>query len=413
MGELSNQQPVKTATHDHETDLRLVYDPVDPACQANPVPYYKALLAAPPVQVDRGLLTTVVSRYRQAVEVLRDHRRFSSVVPDARGTERYPLFGAQNFTFTDVPVHTRLRRLVASGFAPKKIEAQEVQVRLSLDRLYDELEARGEVEFVSEFANRLPMMTVGRMLEWPEEDFDFLRGLILYLFEQAKVKPGLPMPPQILKEFATQRDYFTAMIGKRRQHPGQDVVSAIISARDEKGAVDDEELLGLVTTLVLGGVPTTSELLTFLIYEMLNDPGQRELLKNNPGLAAGAVEEILRFDPPVTLTPRFALKDTEVGGVRIPSGSAVWVVMGAANRDPEQFKNPDLLDITRDPNDHLAFGEGIHFCIGAPTARLQGRLVAASIFARFPRMRIVPGFVPSYRGTAMSRSMAELRLRLN
>jgi hypothetical protein len=146
---------------------------------------------------------------------------------------------------------------------------------------------------------------------------------------------------------------------------------------------------------------------------MLNDPGQRELLKNNPGLAAGAVEEILRFDPPVTLTPRFALKDTEVGGVRIPSGSAVWVVMGAANRDPEQFKNPDLLDITRDPNDHLAFGEGIHFCIGAPTARLQGRLVAASIFARFPRVRIVPGFVPTYRGTAMSRSMGELRLRLN
>ncbi len=411
MGELFIQPPGAAAT-DHETASRLIYDPVDPACQANPVPYYKALLAGPPLQVDKGMLTTLVGRYREVVEVLRDHKRFSSVVPDVRGTERYPLFGSQNFTFTDAPVHTRLRRLVASGFAPRKIEAQEVHIRASLERLYDEMEAKGEVEFVTEFANRLPLMTVGKILEWPDEDFDFLRGLILYLFEQAKVKPGSPMPAEILKEFATQREYFTAMINKRRQQPGQDLISAIISARDERGAVDDEELLGLVTTLVLGGVPTTAELLTFMIYELLNDPRQCRMLRDKPDLAATAVEETLRFDPPVTMTPRFATEDTEIGGVRIPAGTAIWPVMGAANRDPEQFKDPDTFDITRDPNDHLAFGEGVHFCIGSPTARLQGRLVAASIFARFPRMRIVPGFTPAYRGTAMSRSMATLRLQL-
>ncbi len=112
---------------------RAVYDPVDPACQPDPVPYYKALLAAPPIQVDRGLLTTLVSRYSQVVEVLRDHKRFSSIVPQGPGTERYPLFGAQNFTFTDPPIHTRLRRLVAPSFAPRKIEAQEQQIRGSLD----------------------------------------------------------------------------------------------------------------------------------------------------------------------------------------------------------------------------------------------------------------------------------------
>jgi cytochrome P450 len=202
------------------------------------------------------------------------------------------------------------------------------------------------------------------------------------------------------------------MIEQRRRHPGPDVISGIIAAHDEKGAVDGEELLGLVTTIVLGGVPTTAELLTFMIYELLNRPGQLEMLKNNPTLAAGAVEEVLRFDPPVTMTPRFALMDTEVGGVPITAGSAVWVVMAAANRDPAQFNDPGSFDITRTPNDHLAFGEGVHHCIGAPTARLQGRLVAETIFHRFPHMRIVPGFVPSYRGTAMSRSMAELRLRL-
>jgi cytochrome P450 len=392
---------------------RSVYDPVDPACQPDPVPYYKALLAAPPVQVERGLLTTLVSRYSQVVEVLRDHKRFSSIVPQGPGTERYPLFGAQNLTFTDPPIHTRLRRLVAPSFAPRKIEAQEHQVRGSLDLLYAEMEGKGEVEFVSEFANRLPMMTVGKMLDWPEEEFDFLRGLVVYLFEQAKLKPGDPMPPEVLKEFATQRDYFSRMIEARRRNPGQDVISSIVSAHDEKGAVDFEELLGLVTTIVLGGVPTTAELLTFLVYEMLNHPAQHELLRSHPDLAAGAVEETLRFDPPVTMTPRFALEDTGIGGVRIPRGSAVWPVMGAANRDPDQFPNPDTYDITRSPNDHLAFGEGVHFCIGNPTARLQGRLVAASIFQRFPRMRIVPGFVPTYRGTAMSRSMAQLRLILN
>lgn len=287
-----------------------------------------------------------------------------------------------------------------------------MQIRASLAQLYDELETQGEIEFVSAFANRLPMMTVGKMLEWPEEDFDFLRGLILYLFEQAKVKPGSPMPPAVLREFATQRAYFSRMIEQRRGRPGQDVISGIINAHDEKGAVDGEELLGLVTTIVLGGVPTTAELLTFMIYEMLNRPRQLEMLRNNPSLAAGAVEEVLRFDPPVTMTPRFALTDTEVGGVRIAAGSAVWVVMGAANRDPAQFNDPASFDITRTPNDHLAFGEGVHHCIGAPTARLQGRLVAETIFRRFAHMQVVPGFVPSYRGTAMSRSMAELRLRL-
>jgi len=400
-------------TSNRDAILRAAYDPVDPACQPDPVPYYKALLAAPPMQVDRGLLTTLVSRYSQVVEVLRDHRRFSSIVPKGPGTERYPLFGAQNFTFTDPPVHTRLRRLVAPSFAPRKIEVQEQQVRASLERLYVEMESKGEVEFVSEFANRLPMMTVGKMLDWPEEEFDFLRGLVVYLFEQAKLKPGDPMPPEVLKELATQRDYFSRMIEVRRRIPGQDVISSIVSAHDEKGAVDFEELLGLVTTIVLGGVPTTAELLTFLVYEILNNPDQLELLRNNPDLAAGAVEETLRFDPPVTMTPRFALVDTGIGGVPIPRGSAVWPVMGAANRDPEQFPNPDTYDITRSPNDHLAFGEGIHFCIGNPTARLQGRLMAASIFHRFPNMRIVPGFVPTYRGTAMSRSMAQLRLILS
>ncbi len=402
-----------TASFGIEAAGPLIYDPVDPECQANPVPYYKALLAGAPIQTERGMPVTLVGRYRHAVEVLRDHKRFSSVVPDVRGAERYPLFGAQNFTFTDPPVHTRLRRLVAASFAPRKIEAQQAQIRASLDQLYAELERQGEIEFVSAFANRLPMMTVGRMLEWPERDFDFLRGLILYLFEQAKVKPGSPMPPEVLREFAAQRQYFSRVIEQRRRNPGQDLISGIIAAHDGKGALDSEEMLGLITTVVLGGVPTTAELLTFMVYEMLNDPRQRRMLVERPELAESAVEEVLRCDPPVTMTPRFALTRTEVAGVRIAPGSAVWVVMGAANRDPDQFANPDMLDITRSPNDHLAFGEGIHHCIGAPTARLQGRLVAATIFRRFPRMRIAPGFVPSYRGTAMSRSMAELRLQLS
>src|SRR5208282_1638955 len=225
-----------TETTNREAVPSSIYDPVDPACQPDPVPYYKALLAAPPVQVDRGLLTTLASRYSQVVEVLRDHKRFSSVVPQGPGTERYPLFGAPNFTFTDPPVHTRLRRLAAPSFAPRKIEAQEQQIRASLERLYAEMEGKGEVDFVSEFSNRLPMMTVGKMLGWPEDEFDFLRGLVVYLFEQAKLKPGDPMPPEVLKEFATQRDYFSRMIEVRRRNPGQDVISSIVSAHDEKGA---------------------------------------------------------------------------------------------------------------------------------------------------------------------------------
>jgi len=187
----------------------------------------------------------------------------------------------------------------------------------------------------------------------------------------------------------------------------------VIAAHDDKGAISDEEMLRLILTLVLAGITTTADQITTAIFQLLEHQHQLAQLRREPALAASAVEEIMRFDPVVNMTIRIAREDVAFGGVNIAGGTPVYVVIGAANRDPAQFADPDRFDIRREPNDHLSFGEGIHFCLGAAPARLQTRLVVSAMLERYPRLHLSPQFTPAYRGTPMSRGISELRLQLD
>ena len=397
-----------------DRSLAFAFSATNPGYHADPLPWYRALLAGPPVQVKIGTLTTVFSRYADCVAVLRDHQRFSSVIPLMPGTEGFQFFGdTQLLTFTDPPAHTRLRRLVAPSFAPRKIEEMAPRVRVMVDGLLDRAGAKNEIELFSELSSRLPIMFIGEMLGVPERDFDLIFELTRYLFKLGAIEPNAPFPAEILQTFTRQRAYFSELIDQRRRHRGQDLISEVIAAHDDKGAISDEEMLRLILTLVLAGITTTADQITSAIFQLLEHPGQLAELRREPAFLASAVEEIMRYDPVVNMTIRIATEDTDFGGVRVPRGTPVYAVIGAANRDPAKFDNPDRFDIRREPNDHLSFGEGIHFCLGAAPARLQTRVVVGAMLERFPRLRLSPAHKPAYRGTPMSRGIQELRLLID
>jgi cytochrome P450 len=397
-----------------DLSLRLKFDPGSADFHNNPVPYYKALLAGPPVQREIGTLTTIVARYDDLIAVIRDDKRFSIENPVVAGTERFNVFwDTPTLAHRDPPVHTRLRRMVAPSFAPRKIDEMEPAVRAMVARLLDAVAGEAEFDTVKVLGDQLPMMVFGHMLNVPEGDFSSIRKLEDVTHAIGALKPGKPVPAEFLKNLDDLRAFFFDYIERRRAHPGNDLLSAIITAHDEKGSLNRQELLGMVWVLLLGGLSTTGDMISWIIYDLLTHPDQLALVRHDPALIAGAVEESLRYDAPVHTHIRFAAGDTEVAGVKIPRGTPVYVVLGAGNYDPGKFKDPETFDIRRQPNDHLSFGEGIHFCIGAAPARLQGRVMLSEMLRRFPRLRLEPDFVPRYAGGVFSRGLRELRVRVD
>ncbi len=399
---------------DVDLSLRLKFDPGSPDFHNHPIAYYKALLAGPPVQREIGTLTTIVARYDDLIAVIRDNQRFSIENPVVAGTERFNVFwDTPTLAHRDPPVHTRLRRMVAPSFAPRKIDEMEPAVRAMVGRLLDTAAGQAEFDLVKVLGDQLPMMVFGHMLNVPEKDFSSIRRLEDVTHQIGALKPGKPIPPEFVKNLEDLRTFFFDYIERRRANPGNDLLSAIIAAHDDKGSLNRQELLGMVWVLLLGGLSTTADMISYIIYDLLTHPDQLELVRRDPALIPGAVEESLRFDPPVHTHIRFAAGDTELAGVRIPRGTPVYVVLGAGNYDPARFRDPETFDIRRTPNDHLSFGEGIHFCIGAAPARLQGRVMLSEMLRRFPRLRLAPDFVPRYAGSVFSRGLRELRVRVD
>jgi cytochrome P450 len=401
-------------TSEVDLSLRLKFDPGSRDFHNNPVPYYRALLAGPPVQREIGTLTTIVARYDDLITVIRDDKRFSIENPVVAGTERFNVFwDTPTLAHRDPPVHTRLRRMVAPSFAPRKIDEMEPAVRAMVNRLLDSVANEREFDTVKVLGDQLPMMVFGHMLNVPEEDFSSIRKLEDVTHAIGALQPGKPIPPEFLKSLEDLRAFFFDYIDSRRANPGNDLLSAIITAHDEKGSLSRQELLGMVWVLLLGGLSTTGDMISYIIHNLLTHPDQLEMVRRDPALIPGAVEESLRYDPPVHTHIRFATAETELAGVKIPARTPVYVVLGAGNYDPAKFKDPESFDIRRSPNDHLSFGEGIHFCIGAAPARLQGRVMLGEMLRRFPRLRLAPDFVPRYAGSVFSRGLRELRVRVD
>jgi cytochrome P450 len=391
------------------------FNPWDENFRADPYPHYRPLLAGPPRVLDMGFKFALAARYADVRAVLMDHATFSSVQPTGIGfDEQTKLFGeAPTMLGSDPPTQTRLRRLVSRDFTPRRIRELEPRIREIAKNLIDIAERRGEFDLMADLANPLPVMVISELLGVPPEEYRRFKHWSDKIIEADNTLPGMPIPDDIKSAFTELKAYFTDEIVRRRKNPGTDLVSALVAAHDEAEALSADELLQFVVLLLLAGNETTTNLIGNGMLALGRNPAAMAALRSKPELMRGAIEEMLRYDGPVQSTFRTATKDTTVGGTPIAAGMGVFVIIAAANRDPAQFKDPEKFDITRQPNEHLAFGEGIHFCIGAPLARMEGSIAIGSALERFPHLRLnSPDAALTYKGSYFLRVLSRLEMAL-
>ena len=392
-------------------EAKVYFNPWDEAFRANPYPHYRGLSGQPPYLLDLFVPAALIGRYRDALTILHDPERFSS---DARQLDRIEVFGdTPRLLFADPPTHTRLRKLVSRAFTPKRIKDLEPKIREFTATLLDRAVRKGELELMGDLAVPLPVMVIAEMLGVPPEDHERFKDWSERIIEADNTMPGVPLPASVAEAFQALRQFFIGEIAERRQHPGPDLVSGLVAARDEADALSEEEMIAFAILLLLAGNETTTNLIGNGTLALLRHPEQLARLRQAPNLLPRAIEEMLRYDPPAQSTVRIAKADAEIGGVTIKAESLAFVVLGAINRDPEHFPDPKAFDIERDPNEHLAFGDGIHFCLGAALARLEASIAFGAMLARFPRLRLAePAAEVQYKGSYFLRGLAGLRLAI-
>jgi cytochrome P450 len=399
-----------------EQAAQVYFNPWDEAYRANPYPHYKPLYGRPPYLLNLFTPMALVGRYQDAARILRDHERFSSVPPMSPFIqERLDVFGtAPRVVFSDPPVHTRLRRLVSRAFTPKRIRDLETRICEFTKILLDRVAEKGTFEVMGDLANPLPVMVIAEILGVPPDDYLTFKQWSDWVIESDNTPPGTPLPDTVKDAFRSLREYFVSEIEKRRRSPGQDLVSALVASRDEAEALTEEELITFVVLLLLAGNETTTNLIGNGMLALGRNPEQMQKLMHEPHLMPRAIEEMLRYDCPVQSTARYPKNDVTINGIELKANTVTFVMVAAANRDPTQFPNPDTFDVTREPNDHLAFGEGIHYCLGAPLARMEGAISIAAALARLPGLHLLnPEQQFTYKGSYFLRGLAELPMALD
>jgi cytochrome P450 len=295
---------------------------------------------------------------------------------------------ARHMLSVDPPDHTRLRRLTSAAFSRPRIAALRPRIQAIVDRLLDDLEAHGDtaVDLVEGFAFPLPFTVISELLGVPEPD----RGQLGSWFITLLTPSSAPEPPaEAVAASANIVRYLTELLARKRAAPGADLVTDLVRAADQGGALSEQEMLSTIFQLVVAGHDTTTSLIGNGTVALLLHPEQRDKLVADPALVPRAIEEILRWDAPVPhSTFRYTTQDVDLGGTVIPAFSQVIISLAAANRDPGRYSNPETLDVTRADTSHLAFGHGIHHCLGARLARLEGFIAFTTLLGRFPAMRL-------------------------
>ncbi|MFJ6634971.1 cytochrome P450 [Streptomyces sp. NPDC091376] len=367
----------------------------DPAFLADPFPLYRQLREEGPVRravIAGGLEAWLVTRYEDGLAALSDPRLSSDVrdASDPRLMQQLPVTEREsmlsNMLRTDPPDHTRLRRLVSKAFTARRVAELRPRVQEITDRLLDDVVAAGRAELVADFALPLPVTVISELLGVPVEDrHDFQRWTDDMLLRRAE----MPDPAVVNAAWEQMRSYLTKLLEAKRARPGDDLLSALITARDEEQRLNEDELIAMSFLLLVAGYITTVNLIGGGIAALLAHPDQLALLRDDPALLPGAIEEFLRYDGPVSPgIARFAREEVEIAGVTVPPGATVLIASAIADRDPARFADPDRLDITRRDNAHLAFGHGIHYCLGAPLARLEGQVAIGTALRRLPGLAL-------------------------
>jgi cytochrome P450 len=385
---------------------------VDPAVLADPHPALASLRESGPVhRIDMrmGLPVWVVTRYDDVLAALSDPRLSND--PHNAGALEETLRGdflSRSLIGTDPPEHTRLRRLVAKAFTARRVEGLRPRVQEIADALLDRITPRGSADLVGEFALPLPITVIGELLGVPEADRDRFRGWTDEMLDRP-FDPGSDIA-RVTEGRERMHGYLSDLVAAKRTYPADDLLTDLVQASDEGERLDAQELLAMTFLLLIAGYVTTVSLVGNGTLALLRRPDQLERLRADPSLVPQAVEELLRFDGPVNpgLT-RFALEDLEIGGVRIPRGDMVLLAIAAADRDPDRFPDPDRLDVGAADPGHLAFGHGIHYCLGAPLARLEGQVAFTALLARLPDLALdIPEDQLRWTGGGVLRGLRQL-----
>ena len=375
------------------------YNPFVPEVHANPYPLYRQLRSEDPVHWSDLFEGWVLSRYEDVVFVLEDDRfsadrrqarnRFLQQIVQRQEELQGPFARARTMLTADPPEHTRLRGLVSKAFTPRAVQALRPRIQEIVDELLGGVIESGRMDVIRDLAYPLPVIVIAEMLGVSPADRDQFKK---WSDEIAATTGGPLVPSEVLERARRSAvelaDYFGVVIEERRREPRDDLISALIAAEEKGHVLSQDDLMATLILLLVAGNETTTNLIGNGMLALLRHPDQMQELREAPSLIQTAVEELLRYDGPVQATGRVAMEDLEIGGKQIEKGQFVLTLLAAADRDPAQFPNPDELDITRRENRHVAFGYGIHFCVGAPLARLEGQSAISTLLQRIPSLRL-------------------------
>jgi pimeloyl-[acyl-carrier protein] synthase len=389
-----------------------VFNPLMPEFHSNPYPFYRALREEDPVHLS-PLGFWVCTRYDDAVMILRDPRfgrEGMAKLMEARLGLTQDTSRARDMLFQDPPDHTRLRALVSRAFTPRVVEVMRPHIQEIVDGLLDRVDGARAMDVIEDLAYPLPVTVICEMLGVPAADQDIFKSWstdIARSLDAAILPADSDAIPRGRDARLGLADYFRSLIATRRKDPKPDLLSALIAAEEEGNKLSEGELVSTCMLLLIAGHETTVNLIGNGLLALLQHPDQLRALRDDPGLIQTGVEELLRFDGPVQRTGRMTTAEVEIGDKRIPRDAVVVSVIGAANRDPKQFADPDRLDVSRRDNRHIAFGFGIHFCLGAPLARLEGQIALGTLLRRMPKLALVSD-VPEWRESSTLRGLKSL-----
>ena len=406
-----------TTTPVADADALLMELVATPEGRADPYARYATLRCLSPVHRS-GFGFWVLTRYDDCQHLLRHPnvgKDFSQAVSALGLSEEHQAEQAvfrddhSNMLFADPPDHTRLRGLASRAFTPRTVEALRPQVVALVDELIDGF-GGGEVDVMDALAFPLPVTVIGEMLGVPVEDRARFRPLV----RASTALLELTITPEALTEAtaasATMEQYFTELVAERRARPRDDLLTKLIHAEDEGDRLSEIELVSTAILLFAAGFETTTHLIGNGLLALLQHPDQLARLRHDRALVRPAVEELLRYDSPVQITARTAYEDIGIAGHTVPSGTTVLALLGAANRDPARFTDPERFDVGRSEGPALSFGSGIHYCLGAALARLEGQIVLDRLLERFATWELVGG-QPQHRDSLTLRGLVDLRVR--
>jgi cytochrome P450 len=389
---------------------------LDPAVHADPYPLYRSLREHDPVHWDPYMHSWVVTSHQEVVTVL---TKFSAAT--APSSEQFEALGlaamkpladmmSKQMLFNDAPAHTRLRTLCSVAFTPRRVEGLRADIQQIADSLIDEVIATGSMEVLSDFAEAFPAIVAAKLLGVPARDHVQLKK---WSADFAELLGNFQHNPdhvtKVRRSLEDLRDYVQDKMREHAPETEAGLIGSLMAAEVDGGQLTSEEVVASTIVTMVGGQETTTNLIASGLFSLLKRPECLAQLRDHPEIIETAVEELLRFESPSQHTARIAKEDVVLGGKTIKKGASVWAVMGAANRDPLRFPNPDELDLTRADNRHVAFGWAAHYCFGAPLARMEGAIAFNTLLRRLKELSLADE-KPTWRGNTGLRGLTALQV---